>query len=98
MTLNEHRNEIDTIDSQILALLSRRAEIAREIGVAKAKAGLPVLDWERESEILSRLSRENEGILDDEAIARIYRLILQESRLIQLNTLAASSKSTKIGR
>jgi len=83
MTLEDCRKEIDVIDREIMALLNRRAEVVREIGQIKAKAGLPITDWNREIEILRWVAQENEGIMDDEAAARIFRRILQESRQIQ---------------
>ena len=83
MTLEDCRKNIDVVDREIMALLNRRAEIVREIGAIKAKAGLPIVDWNREIEILRWVAQENDGIMDDEAAARIFRRILQESRQIQ---------------
>ena len=87
MTLEDCRKKIDIVDREIIALLNRRAEIVREIGAIKAKAGLPIVDWNREIEILRWVAQENEGIMDDEAAARIFRRILQESRQIQIEMI-----------
>lgn len=89
MNLNECREKIDSIDAQILALLNRRAEIAREIGMHKMKAGLPIVDRERESAILRGIVRDNPGDLSDSAAERIYRQILEESRKLQTEATAA---------
>ena len=62
-------------------------EIVREIGQIKAKAGLPITDWNREIEILRWVAQENEGIMNDEAAARIFRRILQESRQMQIELI-----------
>jgi chorismate mutase len=67
MKLEESRKKIDAIDTEILILLNRRAEISRE------------------NDILRCVVRENEGAIGDEAIAEIYRTILQESRRIQVD-------------
>ena len=83
MTLEDCRKEIDVIDREIMALLNRRAETVRAIGEIKAKAGLPIMDWNREIEILRWVAQENEGVMADEAAARIFRRILQESRQMQ---------------
>ena len=83
MTLEDCRKEIDVIDREIMALLNRRAETVRNIGEIKAKAGLPIMDWNREIEILRWVAQENEGVMADEAAARIFRRILQESRQMQ---------------
>ena len=83
MTLEDCRKQIDIIDREIMALLNRRAETGRAIGEIKAKAGLPIMDWNREIEILRWVAQENEGVMADEAAARIFRRILQESRQMQ---------------
>ena len=49
MKLENWRKEIDEIDGKIVLLLNRRAKAAQEIGKIKAKAGLPIIDLERES-------------------------------------------------
>lgn len=85
MKLEESRKKIDAIDTEILILLNRRAEISREIGLLKASAALPVADPRREDDILRCVVRENEGSIGDEAVADIYRTILQESRRIQVD-------------
>jgi len=84
MKLEESRKKIDAIDTEILILLNRRAEISREIGSLKASAALPVADPRREDDILRCVVRENEGSIGDEAVAEIYRTILRESRRIQV--------------
>lgn len=85
MKLDECRQKIDRIDMEILSLLNERAETAKHIGVMKAKAGIPIVDPEREAIILQKVSRDNLGDLSDEAAVRIYRQILLESRQIQVN-------------
>lgn len=84
MTIEDYRRHINEIDREIISLLNRRASVVRKIGEIKAQAGLPVVDWSREMEILKWVARENEGIMDDDAAARIFRRILQESRQIQV--------------
>jgi chorismate mutase len=88
MNLNQCREKIDEIDTQLLALLNRRAEMSKVIGMLKTRAGLPIVDAERESEVLRRIVRDNPGDLDDQAAAHIYRQILDESRRLQAMTRA----------
>jgi chorismate mutase len=84
MKLEEYRDEIDHIDKRIVGLLNRRAALVREIGAIKTAAGLPVIDWHRESKVLEGLMEANEGMIDDKALARIYRAVLLECRQIQV--------------
>lgn len=91
MNLNHCREKIDSIDTQILALLNRRAEISKQIGSIKAAAGLPIVDASREEAILRYVSRDNPGDMSDEAALRIYRQILDESRKLQMEKAVVST-------
>jgi chorismate mutase len=83
MTIQNWRKKIDAIDATLLRLLNRRAEYAIEVGKLKGERGLSLWAPGRENEILSRMEKLNPGPLDIEAITKIYRLILNESRRIQ---------------
>ena len=83
MTLEQKRKDIDEIDTEILTLLNRRAEVVRELGQIKLRAGLPVVDWGREAEVIRRAGNSAESFSDDSA-NRIYRAILREAREIEL--------------
>jgi len=74
------RQRIDTIDDQLLKILSRRAELAIRVGGVKERTGLAAKSSDREREILRRITEANEGPLDDSSVRRIFRLIVQESR------------------
>ena len=83
MNLENSRNEIDNIDRHIVELLNRRAEIALNIGGIKAKAGLPVFDRRRESEVMRAVLRSSDGTFGGEAMERVFSEILLESRRLQ---------------
>ncbi|ASJ17567.1 chorismate mutase [Pyrococcus kukulkanii] len=51
------REQIDEIDREIIALLERRLEIARQIGEIKKSLGLPIEDKSREEEVLRRAGK-----------------------------------------
>ncbi|HVE58723.1 MAG TPA: chorismate mutase [Pyrinomonadaceae bacterium] len=86
MKLEDWRNEIDSIDAEIVRLINQRAKIAQKIGVLKASAGLPIVDETREDAILRKAAGGNKGVLKNEAIIRIFRGIIRESREIQVET------------
>ena len=96
MKLEDWRNEIDLIDARIVELVNQRAKIAREIGVLKATAGLPVVDSTREDAILRNVAAKNQGVLNNEAIVRIFRGIIRESRQIQVETQTKITKGEQI--
>lgn len=95
MKLEQCRKVIDAIDSEILALLNRRAELSRRIGSLKAGAGLPIVDADREEAVIRRVARENRGEICDAAAIRIYGEILSESRRIQLAIASDASANSE---
>ncbi|HEX2190716.1 MAG TPA: chorismate mutase [Longimicrobiaceae bacterium] len=71
------RVEIERIDREIVALVSDRVRLAREVGRAKRAAGLPTLDPAREAAVVRRagsLARES-GLVDEEMRALFWHLI-----------------------
>ena len=80
MSIQELRAVIDEIDEGIVHLLNWRLEIAMEIGELKRDKGLPLRIPRREKEVLSRVWGRNQGPLSDEAVSRLYRLIIRETR------------------
>jgi chorismate mutase/prephenate dehydratase len=83
MSLHDLRKEIDHIDEQIIALLSRRAEIAQEIGHHKARTRSHYFTPEREQTVYKRLIGLNKGPLPAAAIHAIYREIMSASRAME---------------
>ncbi len=58
MELNEIREQIDSVDSQILKLFLERMHLGEEIAAIKRDNALPVLNKAREREILARIQAE----------------------------------------
>ncbi len=86
MGIENWRAEIDSIDNELLRMINRRARLAMRVGMFKRRAGLPLCDRDREREVLARAQRINLGPLDDQAVAKIFRRIIYESRRIQTAT------------
>ena len=83
MDLEDWRKEIDALDQQLLALINRRAEFALEIGRIKQTIEQPIYAPERETSILNRIRELNAGPMTDEAVQRIFQLIIDESRRLE---------------
>jgi len=83
MTIDELRQEIDRIDSELLRIFNRRAGLALEIGIIKKERGLPVYDPKREKLIFERMKAGNPGPLDDGAIVRLFERVIDESRRLE---------------
>ena len=50
------RNEIDTIDEELLVLFIKRLECAKKVAEIKKEHSLPVLNSGREQEILNKMT------------------------------------------
>jgi len=79
----QRRDEIDGIDDQILALLTRRAAAALEIGRMKRDHNEPIHVPERERAVLERLVAANPGPLGAEAVHTIFSTIIREVRALE---------------
>jgi chorismate mutase len=80
MTIEEFRMRIDQVDDQLLRLLSVRAQLAIEIGREKRESGLELYDPVREQEVVRRVLENNPGVLEPEALTRLFCEIVTESR------------------
>jgi chorismate mutase-like protein len=89
-SIEEIRKEIDQIDSHLIELLSQRAKLVLEIGDLKKAQGLPVYVPDREQEIHQRVQALNPGPLSNEAIVRLFKEIIQESRNLEQEILSGS--------
>ena len=56
MPIEQLREKIDKVDSRIVALLEERVDLAKKIGEAKRKHGLPVSDPKREQQVLIKVT------------------------------------------
>lgn len=82
-TLSDHRQRIDAIDEQLVALLNERAAEALAIGRIKHAAGQPVYQPTREAEVLAHVRSVNGGPLDDNAITRLFERVIDENRRLE---------------
>jgi chorismate mutase len=83
MQIEDWREEIDAIDRELLRLLNQRARVARKIGALKRAAGLPVCDPDRERAVLSQAQHANAGPLDEQAVGKLFRRIIRETRRLE---------------
>ena len=83
MALNELRKQIDSIDEQLVELISRRAQVAVEIGKLKQAGEVPVYVPHREKAVLDKISRLNKGPLPDKTLYAIWRELMSGSFLLE---------------
>jgi len=83
------RERIDAVDGELLALLSRRAELALEVGEIKKREGSVVFRPEREAQVIDGLKLKNAGPLKSDSVAPIWREIMSACRALETPTRVA---------
>ena len=76
MPLDDIRKRIDSIDEQLLKLLSERTDCVHEVGEIKKKENLQIYAPEREEALLRKLIKKSDGKLPEKSIRAIYREIM----------------------
>ncbi len=78
--IEKHREKIDEIDRQLVALLNKRASHSLVIRGLKPDAHMGLYDARREEEIFAKIASYNEGPLYNEYLRAIYETILRVSK------------------
>ena len=82
MGIEELREKIDSIDTELVSLYRQRMAVADEIGAYKREQGLPIFDEAREMVLLMRLEQ-LAGPEHAQGIRALYEVILAQSRARQ---------------
>ena len=82
MGLDELRVKIDSIDKEIVGLIEKRLDVARDIGLYKKSQGLNILDSSREKEVLQK----NLGYVEAEGKKEYIKEILEKIMSVSRNT------------
>jgi len=77
------RQEIDDIDNQLISLLTRRQDLASEVGKIKNEMGISIFNSAREEQVYNRLTSKSQTNLPKEAIRHIFSEIISASRSVQ---------------
>ncbi len=84
LTIEQLREQIQTMDRDIIRTLALRQNLCKKIAPLKKKAGKPIIDNDQEKknfEFYESLSKEYD--IDPQFIARLFRTIIMNSRAIQ---------------
>ncbi len=75
--LAPYRAKIDSLDSQIVALLGQRFDVVRDVAALKAKNGIAPILPDRIEEVVqrARAKAEKEGV-DPQLVEQVYRIII----------------------
>jgi len=83
------RQQIDALDTELLALMNARAGVARAIGELKRADGSPAFRPDREAAVIDGLKTRNAGPLPTESVAPIWREIMSACRALETPTRVA---------
>lgn len=73
------RAQVDEINSEILKLLNKRAELTSSIGKVQQELGMTFYDPEREGQMLQALEMKNNGPFSNETIKHLFKEIFKAS-------------------
>ena len=95
--LQSLRRDIDTIDRELVELFRRRMDVTARVGEYKKERGIPVLDQERERQVL-----QNKGELAGEAlrpaVITLYQTIMALSRRQQRDLMGQGADNPGVLR
>ncbi len=90
--LENLRREIDNTDRSIVSLLARRKELVMRVAEVKKERGLPTHHPAREEDLISaRRHQAVEAGLEPDYVEDLFRAVMRNSRVGQLDTLARRS-------
>lgn len=92
-SLKELRQQIDRLDTKILALINKRTKLALEVGKIKAREKRRYYVPNREKKVYRRLLKENKGPLPNQAVRDVYREIMSAALSLEKQADSGKKKS-----
>ena len=84
MTLDELREEIESIDREIVDLIARRTYVAETIAEVKDEQGLATTDESQEQAVMERAGENAAAFdVDDNLVKAIFRLLIELNKVEQ---------------
>ncbi|MES3516390.1 MAG: chorismate mutase [Natronomonas sp.] len=84
MNLDELREEIQSIDHEIVELIAQRTYVAESIADVKRQKGLPTTDESQEQAVMDRAGKNAQHFgVDDNLVKAIFRLLIELNKVEQ---------------
>lgn len=87
--LKQLRDEIDSIDSEIVGLINKRLRVGRKIGKIKRESKSNVFDPSREKKVMEKITRMNDGPAENKLLRYIFNVIMMATKDIQKTRLVS---------
>ena len=87
MNLAELREEIESIDREIVELIARRTYVAETVAEVKAEREMPTTDEDQEQRVMDRAAEFAERFdVDANLVKAIFRLLIELNKVEQRET------------
>lgn len=91
-TLEQLREQIDALDEKLQLMINQRASLAQSVAAVKwAEEGVQPVFYrpEREAQVLRMVKERNQGPLDGEVVARLFREVMSACLALEQQTKVA---------
>ena len=97
-SIDDARGEINKVDQQIVELIARRRNLAKDIATLKNESGAALRDQKREEEVLVDRIRSGKALgLDSHLVTRIFHEIIEDSNRLQREQLQTHLNGSQTG-
>jgi chorismate mutase len=84
LSLDELRDEIRSIDREIVELIAQRTYVAESIAAVKREEGIPTTDESQEQAVMDRAGENAQRFdVDDNLVKAIFRLLIELNKVEQ---------------
>ena len=87
--LGKLRDQIDSIDDQIVKLFEERMKVSEGVAAYKRSVGKPVLDKEREKNKIEKVTAKTTNAFNRQGVESLFNQIMAISRMLQYQRLAS---------
>ena len=96
MDLSQLRQQIDTIDRQIVDLYEERMDVSRQVAEYKIETGKKVFDKQREQEKIASVKALTHNDFNSHGVEELFEQIMSMSRKLQYQLLAAHGSEGRL--
>ena len=96
MDLSQLRQQIDTIDRQIVDLYEKRMDVSRQVAEYKIETGKKVFDKQREQEKIAGVKALTHNDFNSHGVEELFEQIMSMSRKLQYQLLAAHGSEGRL--
>ena len=84
VSLEELREEIESIDREIVDLIAQRTYVAEAVARVKDERGIPTTDAKQEERVLERAAENADRFdLDSDLVKSVFRLLIELNKVEQ---------------